>query len=154
MIAASTRSSISPDAPPVRGRYDSLTEAGLTTIVSLANSRDTLAGRCLAGFEGSEGGLGGRVRLANARAAHKRSGQERCSRNGDESAIHELSEILRVRTAPWDFLQENHLVDAAFCRVYRGSLPWDRLSAAVEYPTGSLRLDGVFGFSSQDTRVP
>lgn len=123
------------------------------TIICLANSRKPPSGRCIAGREMTQGGLGEWIRPVSARPTREISEEERRYENGVQPRVLDVIEIQMSGAAPEHHQHENHVIDAAYYWVRLGNVNWQELQGAVENVAGPLWHNGSSSSYGQNDRV-
>ena len=101
------------------------------TILCLANSRK-ISGRCIAGREWANGGLGGWIRPVSTRENGELSEEDRRFENGRDPRVLDIIRIPLLEPKPRAFQVENHLIDADYYWTLEGTATWDQALAAVD----------------------
>jgi hypothetical protein len=121
-------------------------------IVCLANSRK-YQGRCIAGLEWGDAGLGDWVRPIGV-AGKGELHAERLYSDGTEPQPFEIVEIGLVRPVPSGCHQEDQLVDPQQRWIRRGTLYRWSLFSAIEDVKGCLWFDGGSTFHGENDKIP
>lgn len=122
------------------------------TIVCLANSRK-YQGRCIAGLEVGDTGLGKWVRPVGSTGKGELNG-ERLYSDGNEPRLLDVMEIGFLREAPSGCHREDHLVDARRRWVRKETFNHWYLSLAVEDVKSCLWFDGGSSSNGKNDTIP
>jgi len=121
-------------------------------LVCLANSRK-LNGRCIAGREVLDGGVGGWVRPVNAREHEEVSEYERQYQDGSDPRVRDIFDLTLVEPRPKTYQQENWLLEPRVYWVKRGRATWRQIEE-LEEPDGTLWIDGYHTFNGVNDEIP
>src|SRR5262245_39731237 len=121
-------------------------------IVCLATSRKP-GGRCVAGREILEGGLGGWIRPVSARSTAEINLEERQYENGGEPEILDILNIPMIGALSRVHQTENHMIDADYYWTKEGTLSWCVLDNLLD-PPGLLWSNGFSTYAGNNDRVP
>lgn len=102
------------------------------TILCLANSRKPPSGRCIAGKILVDGECRQWLRPVSARPTHEVSEAERRYQNGRSATLLDIVEIPLISAQPFNFQQENHVLDADYYWNKVGTASWDLVKSAVD----------------------
>lgn len=123
------------------------------TIACFANSRKPPSGRCIAGREFVHGRFGPWVRPVSTRATREISEEERRFQNGAQPRVLDVISVRMSRAEPFQFQQENHVIDDAYYWVKLGTVGWTDLLTAVEQISGPLWLNGASSTHGMNDRA-
>ena len=117
-------------------------------ILCRANSRK-LVGRCIAGREILDRGVGSWIRPVSSRPSAEVNLDERGYQNGREPEIMDIIRIPMIRPLPQFHQQENHLIDDESYWTRQGSMSWSDLPGMTD-PLADLWTIG----RGRNDRVP
>ena len=122
------------------------------TFICLANSRK-LAGRCVAGKEIGDQGIGGWVRPVSGNSTGELSDSDRRYSGGRDPALLDVIRIEMVEHRPHGFQMENHLIDDTrwWTRVRAASA--DELRQALDVVHGPLWDNSSSSYNGLHDRV-
>jgi hypothetical protein len=128
--------------------------AYIKRILCLASSRRPPAGRCIAGLECDDDGLGAWVRPVSPRRSREVSEEERAYRDGSEPRVFDLIDVPLLSRAPSGHQTENHVLDPSRYWERVGRAPWERALAAVAPVDAPLWASGGSTVGGLNDRVP
>lgn len=128
--------------------------AYIKRMLCLASSRRPPAGRCIAGVEVDDDGLGAWVRPVSPRGSREVSEEERAYRDGSEPRVFDLIDVPLLSRAPAGHQTENHVLDPSRYWVRVGRAPWERALAAVAPADAPLWASGASTAAGLNDRVP
>ena len=121
-------------------------------IVCLANSRK-LQGRCIAGKEWTEEGVGSWVRPVSDREHQEVSEYERQYENGEDPSVLDIIDIPLAKPMPQDYQTENWLIDSEYYWRKIGLIKWRNLSKFLD-PVEALWANGHSTQNGKNDRIP
>jgi hypothetical protein len=121
-------------------------------IICLANSRK-MSGRCIAGLEIAEGGVGGWIRPVSNRTTAEISLSDRRFEDGSEPELLDILEISMLEPRPHSCHTENHLIDDEYYWVKVGNFSRQRLPLLCEVPH-PLWVNGFHSYNGINDRIP
>ena len=125
------------------------------TILCLANSRKhTSSGRCVAGREIRQVGVGDWIRPVSPRATHEISEEERRFEDGTHPELLDLLTIQMTSHVPNQHQQENHEIDTGYYWLRTRKATWNETLAAVEQVNGPLWINAYSTYNGQNDQVP
>jgi hypothetical protein len=122
------------------------------TIICLANSRKPPSGRCIAGKELLQAGIGAWVRPVSDRPTHEISEEERRYERGGAAQALDVVRVPLLEPRPMRHQTENHLIDDSSYWVKVRQATWNDLEAALD-PTGVLWSDGSSTYHGLNDKV-
>jgi hypothetical protein len=125
----------------------------LKTIVCLANSRK-LTGRCVAGKEWDGGTASAWCRPVSARERGELTAERWYARTWRDPRLLDLIEVGLLSPHPSGCQTENHLVDTAVRRRFKGRVTPQCLVPGLDHPMGPLWVNGESTASGLNDRIP
>jgi hypothetical protein len=121
-------------------------------IVCLANSRKT-SGRCVAGRELTDNGIGPWVRPVSKRVTREISETDRRYQNGQRASILDIIEVPMLESAPHNHHTEDHLIDEDEYWVKTGEAGWETIEKMLESHNGPLWTSGNSTYHGVNDKV-
>jgi hypothetical protein len=122
-------------------------------IVCLANSRKT-SGRCIAGRELTDDGIGPWVRPVSKRETREISEIDRRYENGRRASILDIIEIPMLEPTPLLHHAEDHLIDEDEYWVKTGEAGWETVKEMLEPNEGPLWFNGSSTYHGANDKIP
>ncbi|MER9395608.1 MULTISPECIES: hypothetical protein [unclassified Mesorhizobium] len=121
-------------------------------IICLANSRK-ISGRCVAGKEVNEQGVGGWVRPVSERENGELSEADRRFEDGADPKLLDVISIPMKRPNPHEFQVENHVIDDGYYWKRIRTATADEVAAAIDHVNGPLWDNQSSSYNGQHDRV-
>lgn len=121
-------------------------------IVCLANSRK-ISGRCIAGRELTDNGIGSWVRPVSKRATREISETDRRYQNGQRASILDIIEVPMLEPAPHYHHTEDHLIDENEYWIKNGEAGWETIEEMLEPNNSPLWINGEQTFHGLNDKI-